>query len=730
MQLTKLKVKPSSYKKNKTTILKKQIMKSILPICLSLIMASFSIAQTQDSLKIEDIPNTKSLQDSLKIENTSSTPKIQDSLEIKNTLKIQKLQAKDLKNYNWEEEANLLQVPEKHKEADEVILKDKTIIDFQYDDQNSLEEYYVSHTIKFVNSDASIDENNKIYLPFSPSVEVIDQKARVITPDGEVINMQEGDIKEATKEERTFRYFALKGLVKGAQVESFFKLRKLAPEYDGKIEVLQEEVPKYNTEFDIIAPENLILISKSYNDLPNLEKVEIEDSIENKFFHLSQTWDYLKPLKEEENAYRLPHTKKIIYKIDKNLLSPRTDIVSYDKIAKGLYENVDIVPDKKLSKTIQKFLKTAKLNKASKSPGKSLVALENYLKQNFSVIEQNDVELQDIPTILKNKVASKIGMMKLYCAVLNYLNINHQIVLVNNRDRHKFDKDFEAYNFLVNYLLYFPDIDQYLAPSSPFHKLGVVPYLWTNTYALFIEPVKLGNFKTAKSNIKFIEPLSSFDSSDEMFVEVSSSDGFKNLDINYNKTATGYYAQIWQPLYDFVDEEQRKELDESQVKFLTEDLEITNIETENEGMTDFGVKPFKFKSTFKTKAFMERAGEKILFKIGELIGPQVEMYQVGERKLPVESPFNRRYYRELKLNVPEGFTVKNLEELEFDEVYEEKGEVVAKFVSNYTFEDNTVKVMIEETYDKIDWSVDLFEEYRRIINAAADFNKVVLYLEK
>lgn len=722
-------------------------MRTILSVCMMLVLASFNIAQaqntqntqtTQKSLTVKDSltkQDKQEIQDSLKIPGTQKSQSAQEIPTTQNSQAIETLSAEELKNYNWKEEASLLPIPENHQEADEVILKDKTIINFEYDAQNNLEESYVSHTIKFVNSDASIDDNNKIYLPFSPSVEVIEQKARVITPEGKVINMEEADIKEATKEERTFRYFALKGLVKGAQVESFFKLRKLAPEYDGKIEVIQEEVPKYNTELDIITPVNLLLNCKSYNGLPNLElpkleEVEKEDSTENKVFHLTQTWDYIEPLKDEENAFRMPNTQKLIYKIEKNLLSPRTDIVSYDKIAKGLYENIDIVPDKKLAKTIQKFLKSAKLGKASKSPKQSIIALENYLKQNFSVIEQNAVELQDIPTILKNKVASKVGMLKLYCAVLNHQNINHQIVLTNNRDRHKFDKDFEAYNFLVNYLLYFPDIDQYLAPSSTFNKLGVVPYLWTNTYGLFIEPVKLGDFKTAKANIKFIEPLSSMDSSDEMFVEVSTNDGFKNLDINYSKTATGYYAQIWQPYYDLLDEEQKKEVNESQVKFLTEDLDIVSMETENEGLEDFGVKPFKFKSTFTTKAFMERAGDKVLFKIGDLIGPQVEMYQVGERKLPVESPFNRRYYRELTLNVPKGFTVKNLEQLEFDEVYKEKGEVVAKFVSNYTYENNTVKVIIEETYDKIEWSVDLFEEYRRIINAAADFNKVVLYLEQ
>lgn len=645
----------------------------------------------------------------------------------------------DFKNYDWNTEAQLLEVPQADAETDEVILKDKTIIIFDYDAEDNLQEHYISHTITLVNSDNAIEKNNKIYLPLAAAVEVIEQKTRVITPEGEVIEMKEEDIKEANIEDRTLRYFALKGLVKGAQIESYSKIKKRIPDYDGNFKIIQEKAPKYNASLDIISPASLVVASKAYNGLKGLEEVEANEdtevseeaeATEKKIFHLSQTWDYIGVLKEEEQSYHTANLKKIIYKIDKNLLRPRVDIVSYDQIAKRLYENIDIQPDKKLSKKIQKILKDAKLPKGNKANEATIVAVENFLKQNFSIIEQNAEELADINAILTNKVSSKPGALKLYCAIFNHLNIEHQIVLTNERDNHKFDPEFEAYNFLQNYLLYFPTVKKYLAPTATISKLGLVPPLWTNNYGLFIEPVSLGEFKTAKAAIKFIPPATSHHSQDEMYVEVSTNDNFKTLNVNYNKVNNGYYAQFWQPVYDFIDEQQKKEFREQQVKFLTEDVNIENIEVENATFADYGVKPYKFKTNFTTKAFMERAGEKILLKVGELIGPQVEMYQETERKLAVESEFNRRYYRELTINIPKGYTAKNLDELNFNEVYEEDGEVIATFVSNYTYTNNTVKVIIEEYYNKIDWPIELFETYRKIINAAADFNKVVLYIEK
>jgi hypothetical protein len=41
-----------------------------------------------------------------------------------------------------------------------------------------------------------------------------------------------------------------------------------------------------------------------------------------------------------------------------------------------------------------------------------------------------------------------------------------------------------------------------------------------------------------------------------------------------------------------------------------------------------------------------------------------------------------------------------------------------------------VKVVIDEVYKKVRFPADEFDEFKKVINAAADYNKVVLILEK
>jgi hypothetical protein len=43
---------------------------------------------------------------------------------------------------------------------------------------------------------------------------------------------------------------------------------------------------------------------------------------------------------------------------------------------------------------------------------------------------------------------------------------------------------------------------------------------------------------------------------------------------------------------------------------------------------------------------------------------------------------------------------------------------------------NTYVVVVDEFYHQIAYPKSLYEEYRKVINAAADFNKIVLLIEK
>ena len=49
------------------------------------------------------------------------------------------------------------------------------------------------------------------------------------------------------------------------------------------------------------------------------------------------------------------------------------------------------------------------------------------------------------------------------------------------------------------------------------------------------------------------------------------------------------------------------------------------------------INPLIVNAKISSTSYMERAGQKYIFKIGELIGPQAEMYQENERKFDVEN---------------------------------------------------------------------------------------------
>ena len=60
---------------------------------------------------------------------------------------------------------------------------------------------------------------------------------------------------------------------------------------------------------------------------------------------------------------------------------------------------------------------------------------------------------------------------------------------------------------------------------------------------------------------------------------------------------------------------------------------------------------------------------------------------------------------------------------------EKNGDKIYYFTSSYETGGNLLTVKIEEVYKEIACPVENFEDYRKVINASADFNKVTLMFE-
>jgi hypothetical protein len=215
-----------------------------------------------------------------------------------------------------------------------------------------------------------------------------------------------------------------------------------------------------------------------------------------------------------------------------------------------------------------------------------------------------------------------------------------------------------------------------------------------------------------------------------MYITASLDASTDSLNIDYKQEYTGYYAQNFQPLFDYIEKNKVQEFEESIVKNLHQDITIKSTKIDNKGGDNLGVKPLIVNSKLSSHHFIEKAGDKILVKFGDLIGPQSEMYQEKKRVLPIENDYNREYHRVITFIIPDGYQIKNLDQLNFSvQPFKDKKDA-ASFVSSYTLVGNKLTVTCDEFYRQIHFSLAEAENYRSVVNAAANFNKIVLVLEK
>ena len=627
-----------------------------------------------------------------------------------------------LKNYTWDKNPNY---KTNFSDTTSIVgLKDQISVEFIFEDENFVE-YFLEHKAFYLNSDERIEEYNRIYLPYNSNSELQINKARVIQPSGKIVELDESQILTAEDEEtqQAYKFFAFEGIEKGSIIEYYYVARKRVPDYSGKRLSFQTTYDKKNIGFDLYAPSNLIFKTKSFNGLPVVEQDTLMEGKNHWLFKASE----ISGLEEEEQAPYDASKAFLIYKLDENTANNAKDITSYSKVAQNIYKSYYEEIDKKIKSKLEDFIKEAGVTSAMTTDDK-IRTIEAYIKTN--VYKGGSNAGSDLETVLSQKVASPAGVVRLFISIFNNLGIKHDLILTSDRQELKFDQEFEANTFLNEFLFYIPETDKYLAPTEADSRYGFPPAYWTDNYGLFIKEVSLGEFKSAVGKIEYINPVEADKTVDEMVLDIKfDAEDLTKINVNLDRSFSGYYASYMQPFMDIIPQDNKDELLEDFAKNLDDGAEIVSKEMRNADPALFGSKPLEFILNFNSEAFVEKAGNRYLFKIGELIGEQIQMYQENERKLPLEDQFTRTYYRTIEVQIPEGYKIANPEDINMDHTFVKDGEELLMFNSSYTMEDSVLKIKADEFYkvNKID--KDFFESYRSVVNSAADFNKVTLVLE-
>ena len=135
----------------------------------------------------------------------------------------------------------------------------------------------------------------------------------------------------------------------------------------------------------------------------------------------------------------------------------------------------------------------------------------------------------------------------------------------------------------------------------------------------------------------------------------------------------------------------------------------------------------------KVPQMVEKAGEnRYILSIGEAIGSKSTLYSEKERVLPVDLEYPQYNKYVVTVNIPEGYKLmdSNALRMRVEETDKDNGNTLAYFSSDYKIEGKTLTVRVSESYPKIHYAVSEYQDFRKVVNAAADFNKMAVVLEK
>ncbi len=630
--------------------------------------------------------------------------------------------AQEFTPYTWSESPGLTELSEEES-GYPLYLIQKTE-DYQYvylEESEDLVCYETFHQIIRANNDDALNKSNKIYIPLKNAIQLVDLKARSISPDGKVTNFDQENLKELEDEESGYKILAIEGAETGGEIEYYYTL--LVYNSSFKRRTIQSEYPIKNYGFKLRSPENLEYDFKVYNRKEQVQQTDTTDQYNEYALDITD----VSGLNEEDFAAYGNSKIRLDYKLAYNTKSSNKRLNTWYDAGARVYEQICSLTKSEKS-AVTKFLK--KMEK-SDDPLDNFRRAEHLIKSTFYFEEYVSDEAEQVDAILKNKYSSTRGYTRLYAEILSQLGLEYELVMTCDRMNAKFDWDFDTWNYLVEYLLYIPKTGQFMSPGGMTFRLGTIAPEYIGTEALFIrlEPVQDYIYPVAHRG-EIGEP--SYESNfDNMYLTVNFDENLESNQVHLKRDFKGYSASYYKAAWNFLEEDKKKEMIQQAIQYLATDAQIEKVEVKDP-KSDYAQwdMPFTVEGTFSTSSYIENAGNTILFKVGELIGPQSELYQEKDRETEVVNDFNRGYLRKLSITIPEGYTVENPEDIIIEEVVNNGDKPIYLFVSKYNLEGQQLEIEIEEYYDQLYYPREQFEPFRKVINAAADWNKIVLVLSR
>ena len=604
-----------------------------------------------------------------------------------------------------------------------VILLEKDIKEIYLNKEKVFEELVVRHRKIRVDNAPAINQNNKIYIPTSDAIDILSIRARFISPTGKITELKNENIKQIENLENkgNYRTFVVEGAEAGGQIEYFYLLKRKFKVFGNVIK--QDNSPHTNVDVIFCYPSMIEFAVKSYNGFPRFATLTDSSGITEQRAHAA----YISAIAEEKYSFYEANLQRYEYTMTFNHYNSVNRAYSWNKIASRFFD-LFYRPEKKEVNAVNDWLKEIKSD--PKEYGLFIREVEDRVKSEIASPESFDQEMT-IDQILKTKQSTKRDRVRLLITIFNQAGIYFNLVCSSDREKHPFDPDFNGWNYIDDFLLYFPQTGYYIVPDDETHRYGTLSSIYQENYGIFFQPISYGEkLKTLGYEIKYIPCVVPNTVTDSMIISLQVDPVKIRLTAETYRLFSKEMAGDFQNWWHLWDDNRKKEMIKSIFNMSDPNINILSYNVHHNNPSDINQYPMTWEVKSASDVLIETAGEDLLVKIGECIGTQSQLYQTGTRKLPVAINQLHSYYRRIELDIPEGYHATDIGSLNMNVSMTNNGKVSCFFKSEAVLTGNKLIVTSEEKYLETFYPKERFEEFRNVINAAADFNKRTVLLVK
>jgi len=612
--------------------------------------------------------------------------------------------------------------------------KEKSI---SYPSDNNLYGIFNNHYVEYVKSEFSEEVSvydtrhfktkiNKINNPSENEIiiskinnsEIVDVRSKIISEDT-IVSYGFSEMKKMindSESNKNYDFYRIPNIKDGDIVEVMYTVKKEF-NFNGN-KIIEESYPILSSKFILIENDFKSNI-KIYNSNISSVKDTVFDGKKSKLVSFKN----LNSTANEQYATPIANKIKISYQCYEN-----KDDVSQIEYWENLVQNVsELFFPKTINQKAKEILKEIKYGyvKIPWNETKIANAIDEYIKINFTISDEDDPKLNDIEFILNNKISNDFSIIQVYTSLFKEANIEYEVAITCNRYFLKFDPELFDPNQLREFLIYLPNQEKYITPNRIEYRVSEAPEDLLGNYGIFID----------KNLDYYFSEVTQFDkdfSQIKKNIKVNISKNLKKIKINESRSFSGYWA-ITNRNYVYLSENEKTDF---LIDFFTinglnnkkvNKYEIRNFDISNNSFNN----PLLINSTLTTSDLVEKKEGLIYLKIGKVIGQQSNLFEEKERINPIEINFPNSYDYNIKVNIPRGYRIVDFSELnKLKEYISVDGNSTAKFQSKVTVNGDKLSINIKEYYKELRYNKKRYQEFREIINAAAKFYDSTILLEK